>query len=167
MPALTHMDRCSFFVLTWSLRVWCCSSCDCVFLRAFLSSPRTRLVSTTVLRPQSMSTSLVSDIQSAINGGPPRTKDEADYFTSTLYNINMLYLGLQVARCPFVLLSVRCCFCSFCFLSLVIWRFSFERLNDVICRSSSSTTTSTNGRFWPCVECWSSYQGGDARGFEG
>ena len=34
------------------------------------------------------------------HGGPPRTKDEADYFTSTLYNINMLYLGLQVARCP-------------------------------------------------------------------
>ena len=33
------------------------------------------------------------------HGGPPRTEDEEDYFTSTLYNINMLYLGLQVARC--------------------------------------------------------------------
>merc|ERR1719284_1255233 len=53
------------------------------------------------------------------HGGPPRTKDEEDYFTSTLYNINMLYLGLQV---------------------VVLYDNQY------------------NGRFWPCVECWSSYQ---------
>jgi len=26
-------------------------------------------------------------------GGPPHTEDEEDYVTSTLHNINMLYLG--------------------------------------------------------------------------
>ena len=31
------------------------------------------------------------------HGGPPRTADEDAYFSATLYNINMLYFGLQVA----------------------------------------------------------------------
>ena len=31
------------------------------------------------------------------HGGPPRTEEEDKYFSGTLCNINMLYLGLQVA----------------------------------------------------------------------
>ena len=84
------------------------------------------------------------------HGGPPRTEDEEDYFTSTLYNINMLYLGLQVARCSSY--SFRFVFVSALpalSLSLVIWTFSCERLNAVISRSSSSTTTSTTGASGP------------------
>ena len=29
-------------------------------------------------------------------GGPPRTGEEEEYFSATLHNVNMLYLGLQV-----------------------------------------------------------------------
>merc|ERR1719284_1315142 len=62
------------------------------------------------------------------HGGPPRTADEDAYFSSTLYNINMLYLGLQVV----ILYDNR-----------------------------------YNGRFWPCVECWSSYQVATPEGLKG
>ena len=61
------------------------------------------------------------------HGGPPRTEDEEDYFTSTLYNINMLYLGLQVARCSSY--SFRFVFVSALpALSLVVLTFCCERL---------------------------------------
>ena len=49
------------------------------------------------------------------HGGPPRTADEDAYFSATLHNINMLYLGLQVAPCPLVVplgrevCLVQCC----------------------------------------------------------
>ena len=29
-------------------------------------------------------------------GGPPRTGEEEVYFSATLHNVNMLYVGLQV-----------------------------------------------------------------------
>ena len=58
------------------------------------------------------------------HGGPPRTDDEEDYFTSTLYN-NMLYLGLQVARCSsysfrFVFVSVLPACSLSCYLDVFL-----------------------------------------------
>ena len=59
------------------------------------------------------------------HGGPPRTADEDAYFSATLYNINMLYLGLQVAPCcVFVPLGrENCVLCSVvCFLFFAAFR---------------------------------------------
>ena len=59
------------------------------------------------------------------HGGPPRTEDEEDYFTSTLYNINMLYFGLQVVRCSsysfrFVFVSALPALSLSCYLDVLL-----------------------------------------------